>query len=48
MREYVDAGFTDVALLQIGDASQTAFLDVAAKELIPMLRAELRPEGGPA
>ena len=48
VREYADAGFTDVALVQIGDRRQQEFLDLAAKELIPTLRAELRPDGGPA
>lgn len=33
------AGFTDVALVQVGDASQEAFLEVAEKELLPALRA---------
>lgn len=46
VREYVDAGFTEVALVQVGDSTQDAFLEVAAKELLPLLRAELRPDGG--
>ena len=46
VREYADAGFTDVALVQIGDQRQQEFLDLAAKELIPTLRAELRPDNG--
>ena len=33
------AGFTDVALVQIGDANQEAFLEVAEHELLPALRA---------
>ena len=33
------AGFTDVALVQIGDANQEAFLEVAERELLPALRA---------
>jgi G6PDH family F420-dependent oxidoreductase len=40
--EFVDAGFTDVALVQIGDRTQQDFLDVAEKELLPMLREALR------
>jgi G6PDH family F420-dependent oxidoreductase len=48
VRPFVDAGFTDVALVQIGDATQQDFLDMAAKELLPQLRAELRPGDGPA
>ena len=32
-------GFTDVALVQIGDANQEAFLEVAGRELLPALRA---------
>jgi G6PDH family F420-dependent oxidoreductase len=48
VQEFADAGFTDVALVQVGDEHQEAFLDVASTELIPALRAELRPGGGPA
>jgi len=33
------AGFTDVALVQIGDETQGEFLQVAEKELLPALRA---------
>jgi G6PDH family F420-dependent oxidoreductase len=33
-----DAGFTDLALVQIGDEGQGDFLDVAEKELLPALR----------
>lgn len=36
---FVDAGFTDVALVQVGDASQEAFLDQAAGPLLEKLRA---------
>jgi hypothetical protein len=39
VREFQDAGFTDVALVQIGDESQRDFLAVAEKELLPALRA---------
>lgn len=35
---FVEAGFTDVALVQIGGEHQDAFLDWAAKELLPALR----------
>jgi G6PDH family F420-dependent oxidoreductase len=40
VREFEDAGFTDVALVQIGDESQRDFLAVAEKELLPALRGE--------
>ena len=39
VREFEDAGFTDVAIVQIGDDSQHDFLEVAEKELLPALRA---------
>ncbi|MGO4258177.1 TIGR03557 family F420-dependent LLM class oxidoreductase [Marmoricola sp. RAF53] len=48
VRAYVDAGFTDVALVQVGNGYQDDFLDVASKELIAKLRADLRPANGPA
>jgi G6PDH family F420-dependent oxidoreductase len=38
VRRFEDAGFTDVALVQIGDESQHDFLEVAEKELLPALR----------
>jgi G6PDH family F420-dependent oxidoreductase len=38
VREFEDAGFTDVALVQIGDESQRDFLGIAEKELLPALR----------
>jgi G6PDH family F420-dependent oxidoreductase len=38
VREFENAGFTDVALVQIGDESQRDFLDVARTELLPALR----------
>ncbi len=38
VREFEAAGFTDVALVQIGDESQRDFLGVAEKELLPALR----------
>ncbi|QNN52687.1 LLM class F420-dependent oxidoreductase [Nocardioides mesophilus] len=36
--EFAAAGFTDVALVQIGDAGQEDFLSIAEKELLPALR----------
>jgi G6PDH family F420-dependent oxidoreductase len=36
--QFSEAGFTDVALVQIGDESQQEFLDFAEKELLPALR----------
>jgi G6PDH family F420-dependent oxidoreductase len=38
VREFEDAGFTDVALVQIGDESQRDFLAIAERELLPALR----------
>jgi G6PDH family F420-dependent oxidoreductase len=35
---FKDAGFTDVALVQIGGDEQDAFLDWAPKELLPALQ----------
>ncbi|MCW2495905.1 LLM class F420-dependent oxidoreductase [Jatrophihabitans sp.] len=37
IREFVDAGFTDVAVVQIGGDTQPEFLDWAEKELLPAL-----------
>jgi G6PDH family F420-dependent oxidoreductase len=37
--QFSEAGFTDVALVQIGDENQQEFLDFAEKELLPALRA---------
>lgn len=39
VRPFVEAGFTDVALVQVGDACQRDFLSFADKELLPALRA---------
>ncbi|MGC4111735.1 MAG: TIGR03557 family F420-dependent LLM class oxidoreductase [Nocardioides sp.] len=39
VREFEVAGFTDIALVQIGDESQSDFLDMARDELLPALRA---------
>jgi G6PDH family F420-dependent oxidoreductase len=36
--EFENAGFTDVALVQIGDENQREFLDFAQRELLPALR----------
>jgi G6PDH family F420-dependent oxidoreductase len=38
VRAYADAGFTEVALVQIGGGHQRPFLDWAEKELLPALR----------
>jgi G6PDH family F420-dependent oxidoreductase len=38
VKPYWEAGFTDVALVQIGDDGQQDFLDYAEKELLPALR----------
>jgi G6PDH family F420-dependent oxidoreductase len=48
VKEYLDAGFTDVALVQVGDEHQRDFLDLAGKELLATLRAELRPADSPS
>jgi G6PDH family F420-dependent oxidoreductase len=37
VREFEDAGFTDLALVQIGDETQHDFLEMAARELLPAL-----------
>ncbi len=39
VKKYLDAGFTDVALVQVGDEGQQAFLDRAAGPLLEKLRA---------
>jgi G6PDH family F420-dependent oxidoreductase len=38
VRAFVDAGFTDVAVVQIGGETQPDFLDWAERELVPALR----------
>jgi len=38
VRKFVDAGFTDIAVVQIGGDTQPAFLDWAEHELLPALR----------
>ncbi|MFD7919356.1 LLM class F420-dependent oxidoreductase [Streptomyces sp. NPDC059740] len=39
VRPYVEAGFTEVALVQVGGGHQESFLDWAGKTLLPALRA---------
>jgi len=39
VRPYLDAGFTDVALVQVGDEYQAEFLEQAAGELLEAVRA---------
>ncbi len=39
VRPFVDAGFTEVALVQIGGDHQDAFIDWAESELLPALRS---------
>jgi G6PDH family F420-dependent oxidoreductase len=41
VRGFADAGYTDVALVQIGGDQQQQFLDAAGKELLPALREKL-------
>jgi len=41
VRPYRDAGFTDIALIQIGGDTQDQFLSEAAQPLLTALRAEL-------
>ena len=38
VRAYVDAGFTEVALVQVGGPQQRAFVDWAEKDLLPQLQ----------
>jgi G6PDH family F420-dependent oxidoreductase len=40
IRQFVDAGFTDVAVVQVGGDTQPDFLDWAETELLPALRAD--------
>jgi len=39
VRPYLEAGFTDVAIVQVGDVNQQRFLDEAAEPLLEKLRA---------
>jgi G6PDH family F420-dependent oxidoreductase len=41
LRPFAEAGFTDVALVQIGGDQQAPFFGWAEKELLPVLRTEL-------
>jgi hypothetical protein len=41
LKPFAEAGFTDVALIQVGGDRQQEFLDWAGKELLPVLRREL-------
>ncbi len=38
VRPYLEAGFDEVALIQVGGDSQPAFTDWAERELLPALR----------
>jgi hypothetical protein len=38
VRRYTEAGFTEVAVVQVGGEHQRPFIDWAAKELLPALR----------
>ena len=46
VREYVQAGFTHVALVQVGAERQHDFIDLSARELLPALRRALRSRPG--
>lgn len=39
VRPYIEAGFTDVAIVQVGDEQQDRFLAEAAEPLLEKLRA---------
>ncbi|MBV9595096.1 MAG: LLM class F420-dependent oxidoreductase, partial [Actinobacteria bacterium] len=39
VHSFLDAGFSDVAVVQVGGESQPAFLEWAEREFIPALRA---------
>jgi G6PDH family F420-dependent oxidoreductase len=41
VRAYLEAGFTHVALVQVGGDTQEEFLDFAEKELLPTLHADV-------
>ena len=38
VRKFVDAGFTHVALVQVGGDAEEPFFDFAERELLPALR----------
>jgi G6PDH family F420-dependent oxidoreductase len=40
VRPFVEAGFTHVALVQVGGSTQPEFLELAGRELLPALREE--------
>jgi G6PDH family F420-dependent oxidoreductase len=42
VRPYAEAGFTEIALVQIGGETQTEYTEWSAKELLPALREALR------
>lgn len=46
--EFVDAGFTDVALVQVGDEGQQEFLDFSESTLLPALREKHGQQPGTA
>ena len=48
VRPFVDAGFSHVALVQVGGESQPEFLSFAASELLPALREEYGKSEAPA
>jgi len=39
VRPFIDAGYTDIAIVQVGDEAQQRFLDEAAGPLLERLRA---------
>ena len=39
VRPYLDAGFTDIAIVQVGDVNQERFLSEAAAPLLDKLRS---------
>jgi hypothetical protein len=39
IKPFIDAGFTEVALVQIGGDHQDVFFEWAEKELLPALRS---------
>jgi hypothetical protein len=38
VKPYIDAGFDEIALVQIGDKHQHQFIEWAERELLPALR----------
>ena len=47
VKEYLDAGFTDVALVQVGDAAQSTFLAEAAPALLEETPGALTSDAAP-